>query len=57
MVIEYMKQSRGATLHSTLPMEHIIPAYEKCLTDPSYYPIAESVPEWGLQGCVRVSLA
>lgn len=51
-MIEYMKQSRGATLHASLPMEHVLPDYEKCLTDPTYYPIAESVPEWGLQGCV-----
>lgn len=52
-MIEYMQQSRGATLHARFPMEHIQPDYEKCLTDPNYYPIAESVPEWGLQGYVE----
>lgn len=49
-VIDYMQRSRGATLAKRFPMEHVMPDYDKCLTDPRYYPIAESVPAWGLQG-------
>jgi hypothetical protein len=52
-VISYMAESRGASLHARWPMEHIVPDTNKCLTDPTYFPVAESVPEWGLEGCVR----
>jgi len=45
-VTAYMGRSRGAVLHARWEMEHILPDTQRCLTEPDYFPIAASVPEW-----------
>ncbi|TFJ80156.1 hypothetical protein NSK_008713 [Nannochloropsis salina CCMP1776] len=49
-VTAYMGRSRGAVLHARWEMEHILPDTQRCLTEPDYFPIAASVPEWNLTG-------
>jgi hypothetical protein len=49
-LINNIIKKENKTLRYILPLNHVIPDFNQCLTNNSYYPIFYPIPEWNFKG-------